>query len=280
MSTNAPKIIEDENLSHAWGRAFLRLMMRPAKKHEPLVISLTGFDGAGPIEAEPIRSALDEALRGVSGKKLFSCRTTASLIFPHDYWRRRPWRSRQEFFDSYLNDMYPRLRALDLRNRRGTYFQRMLQYSGLDGDEAHTVNQLDFVIDLWQKARAKNRRPRHSALQIACFDPAKDHTGSALAVFPCLQQVSACFGEDSGGLAISGYYPSEFIFDRAYGNYLGLCHLGMFMAAQMQVNLVRVNVFVGQPALGYTGKRALTALRQIVQEQLRAAGKPCDGDDA
>jgi thymidylate synthase len=105
-------------------------------------------------------------------------------------------------------------------------------------------------------ARDGSHRPRLSALQVSCFDPPKDHTGQPVRGFPCLQQVSFAY-DNSGGLAVSAYYPSQYIFDRGYGNYLGLCHLGQFMASEMGLQLVRLNCYVNSPLRGDTPKRAL-----------------------
>jgi len=45
--------------------------------------------------------------------------------------------------------------------------------------------------------------------------------------------------------AASGFYASQYLFKRAYGNYLGLCRLGRFMAFQMGLKLVRLTCYAG-----------------------------------
>lgn len=96
-------------------------------------------------------------------------------------------------------------------------------------------------------------------MQVSIYDPPRDHNGSGQGGFPCLQQIS--FGwNDRGGLVVSAYYPTEWIFNRGYGNYLGLCQLGAFMAHEMQLRLERVNVFVALPERGGVPKAALRAL--------------------
>jgi hypothetical protein len=61
-------------------------------------------------------------------------------------------------------------------------------------------------------------------------------------------------------LCITGYYPKEYIFDRGYGNYLGLCRLGQFMANEMGLELAQMTCFVGVAA---AGKMSKTPLRDI-----------------
>ena len=37
----------------------------------------------------------------------------------------------------------------------------------------------------------------------------------------------------TSGLSITGYYATQYVVERAYGNYLGLCRIGRFMAHEM-----------------------------------------------
>jgi hypothetical protein len=80
-------------------------------------------------------------------------------------------------------------------------------------------------------------------LQATTFDPGRDHVASAQLGFPCLQQVS--FEPTAAGLVVNAFYATQQIFDKAYGNYLGLAQLGAFMAHEMGTLLVRMNVMVG-----------------------------------
>ena len=61
--------------------------------------------------------------------------------------------------------------------------------------------------------------------------------------FPCLQLVT--FVPTSAGLTVNAVYATQQIFDKAYGNYLGLAQLGAFMAHEMDMPLARLNVNVG-----------------------------------
>ena len=80
-------------------------------------------------------------------------------------------------------------------------------------------------------------------LQATTFDPGRDHDATAQLGFPCLQQVS--FEPTGAGLVVNAFYATQQIFDKAYGNYLGLAQLGTFMAHEMDMPLARLNVMVG-----------------------------------
>jgi len=270
MSTKLPEIIEENNLSHAWGRAFLHVMDRSSKHLAPLIVSVTGLVNGLPMEDKTIRTELDAKLKEKSRK--CSTKVSALTIFPYDAWTRRGCPDVGAFSKWYLEHFFPRLKARDTRNGHGTYFERMVRFQGSKKDAGTlglaTKNQLEHVVGIWRRDRAKGHSTRHSAIQIAIFDPAKDHTGGVMLGFPCLQQVSLAYdGED--GLAVSAYYPTQYIMDRAYGNYLGLCHLGYFLAKEMGLRMVRLNSFIGLPELGSDWtKKELKPFAEMIRGRL------------
>lgn len=103
--------------------------------------------------------------------------------------------------------------------------------------------------------------------QVATFDPGRDHDATAQLGFPCLQQVS--FVPASDGLVVNAFYATQQIFDKAYGNYLGLARLGAFMAHEMGIPLARLNVMVGVAKLERIGKTD-AAMRPLI-----AAARGC-----
>jgi hypothetical protein len=255
MSTEAPIIIERSNLSHAWADAFLSVARPGQRNTKPLLITIGGFVPPLPPENEDFRRTLDDRLI-VLGKN--PSEISAMVIFPYKIWVRRRRPNCKEFSSICVERLLPRLKKLDRRNQNGTYFERMMAYTGVQRNGARIVNQLQFVIDLLRR----NRRPRESALQIACFDPAKDHTGQPVRGFPCLQQVGLAY-DNHGNLALNAFYPTQYIFDRAYGNYLGLCHLGHFLAHETGLKFARLTCLIGKPELGDVNKSELTAIVRV-----------------
>jgi hypothetical protein len=73
---------------------------------------------------------------------------------------------------------------------------------------------------------------------------------------------------DTDGFSVAGYYPTQSIFHRAYGNYLGLCRLGQFMAHQMGLTLQRMTCYVNHPLRDDVVSRELNDLAALVQETL------------
>lgn len=263
MSTKIPFVIAHPNLSVAWSEAFLRLMAPGNGGLTPLFISTDGFEEGLPIEDPKLRELTDGALAEFDR---FSVRNTAQTIFPQKFWLAKGQPPAEKFAEWYRRYCFPHLYQAAKQNRGGTYFQRMVGY-GAEFDKKYgyitnrPLDQLSAVIDFWKKAKG----PRRSALQVSCFDPQDDHHFKARCGFPCLHQVSFSYDDDDG-LAVTGYYPSEYIFDRGYGNYLGLCHLGHFVAQEVSRRLVRMNCVVAHPILA--GERAPGV--KIGKEDLRS----------
>jgi hypothetical protein len=267
MRTNRPELILERNLSVAWARAFLGVIDNAIG--DSLTLAIRGTEGELPTEDAPIRERLDVALRAA---KIPTVAQTALAIVPYKSWLRLGKPPIGELSEYYLKELLPRLKALSTKNRHGTYFERLVSYSGArhknGADEIRTVNQIEHVISMWKKRAEKGGRPRQSALQLACFDPAKDHTGSALAGFPCLQQISLAYAEE-GTIEINAYYPTQYIFDRAYGNYLGLCQLGHVIANELGARLTGLTCFTGRPELGSGTKTEHRELANFLRQRLK-----------
>jgi hypothetical protein len=105
------------------------------------------------------------------------------------------------------------------------------------------------------------------------FDASHDLTRQRQRGFPCMQQVAFAPDGDQGTLSVSAFYASQYLFKRAYGNYLGLCRLGRFVAHEMGLRLERVTCYVGFAHLDDTpGKLALRELDEQLREALALRG--------
>jgi len=223
-----------------------------------------------PGEDSEVRDSIDEFLLG--HEDIPSVDQTALTIVPYQRWIRMAKPDLNVITDWYLGQYLPRLKARSVANRHGTYFERLVSYTGVKNDDGkptiRLVNQLEHLVNIWSRAGKAGKRPRQSALQLSCFDPAKDHTGAALAGFPCLQQVSLTYKE-AGTLELTAYYPTQYMLERAYGNYLGLCQLGHLIAHLLGVRLTGFNCFVANPELGNLKKSELATLANQLRARLQ-----------
>ncbi len=228
----APLVIESNNLSEAWAQIILHVLENPGTEIAPLVLSLYGFDEDGHIQEDMgLRQSLDDLLKS---KGKISIENVAFTIFPQRYWQITN-RDRVKLFELYRNS-YGRIKEMDKqRNGRGLYFQRMVMY----GRGPFDGNQLEWIISEYTRRTGVRR----SMLQATVFDADKDHVATAQLGFPCLQHVS--FEPTSLGLVVNAFYATQQIFDKAYGNYLGLAQLGAFMAHEFGMPMARLNVMIG-----------------------------------
>ena len=262
-----PVMINESNLSRTWSRLLLRVLDGPGTEVSPLVLSLTGFNPNGIVpEGLAMRQALDQLLK-IKGR--LKVEDVAFTIFPQRIWE-MSCGDRMRLFALY-RETVPRWQAMNKKlNGRGLYFERMVRY----GRGPCDGNQLEWILSQY------GSRPgvRRSMFQATTFDPGRDHVTSAQLGFPCLQQVS--FEPTAAGLVVNAFYATQQIFDKAYGNYLGLAQLGAFMAQEMDMPLARLNVMVGIAKLERITKSdpnfapVIAAARALVSGPVVAPARP------
>lgn len=248
--TNCDEIIHGSDVAQVWTKLFARAMEPGCDHLGPTMVQIRTDDARQMVEFDsPVRSAIDAVLRVAGSPRV---RETASLIFPYS-----PWRAKLLDINAlttwYVGEFMPRLKVIAPSQFRHTYFERMVDFNGTGTSESSGNNQLKFILDRCAETGERQTHFRQSGLQVSIFDPRRDHTRSAQKNFPCLQQLGFYFLED-GSLGLSAYYPTQVIVERAYGNYLGLCQLGVFMAHQLDIPFREFVCFVGSPRLNFKKK--------------------------
>lgn len=239
MNDEKSNYIIEKNLTDAWGSALSLLLEKGKKEIQPLIVTVKDFDQNIPKENLHIRDEIDKLHRN---KKKFNSHTVANTIFPKSLWN--PAKERSLLYERFRR-IFPKILEHDRVGKRyGRYFDRMIDY----GNSSHKVNQLEYILSTIKKGNK-----RRSAYQVSIIDPLIDHTDQRMRGFPCLQQV-AFSPLKGGGLSITGFYPYQYIFDRAYGNYLGLCWLGHFMAHELGLELKEMTCIAGIATLGGINK--------------------------
>ena len=259
-----PRLIDRANLSLAWSAAFQTVDGAPGKEVTPLIVSFTGI-GAEIEETGAIRNLIDEYL---STQGMQSVNTVANTIFPQSVWR-FVGRHRDRLYQEYLDNLPHYVKLEPYKNRMGTYFARLIAFNvdpktGSTNASVNTPsgvsNQLEFIIEHCRPGK------RRSYFQAAVFDPHRDHTGAAQLGFPCLQHISVVPHFPSASLELNAFYATQQLFDKAYGNFLGLARLGQFIAGEVGLQLQRVTCFIGVEKMDRLPPRGqLEAFRQELQ---------------
>jgi hypothetical protein len=219
------------SVGEAWVKA-VRLAMGSKNTNEvcPLITTIEKDKANAEWDDELLRRKVNTLLRRARRQPV---EHVASTIFVKSLWR--AGMPKEEYFSRYLK-IVPKLRRFR-QNRKGVYLERLIDYPG--DKSGNGLNQLEKIIDFYNSGTR-----RRSAFQATPYVPEKDLTGQPYLHFPCLQQV-AFIPSSNADLTVLAFYPVHYLFQRAYGNYLGLVHLGEFMADSMGLALRRVICMAG-----------------------------------
>jgi len=252
----------------------MTLRATPGHRLSPVTISFGGFEGV-PVEEPNIRSLVDASLDEAG---MQSVQTVANTIFPQVLWQVAKG-NRENLYARYSLSLPDYVAMEPGKNRRGLYFGRLIAFDMdhrtggrlpyiPEGLIPENGNQLEFIIKQCKKG------VRASEFQASVFDPARDHSRAAQLGFPCLQHVTLVPSFTDRTLMVNAFYATQQLFEKGYGNFLGLARLGLFVADQTNLNLVRVTCFVGiekmerKPRLTRTFHRLIDACDVLTSEQL------------
>lgn len=257
-------------VSEVWGRALLALAERGAGGERSQILFVVEGN-PDEIEIPTIREALDSHL---AAERQTSVETVAWTIFPHSIWRIHGPKGRTAFFEAYRRAL-PRFVHADRNNRRGLYFARMIGFDvdpvtgeRMGDDIPKEGNQLEIVLQRYERGQETGRGVQRAKLQVAVFDPTRDHIPGPYLPFPCLQHVTFEPDSKSGVLHTNAFYATQQLVRKGYGNLLGLYQLGAFMAAEMELKPGRLAVFVGVERLGDVPKKRFAPMMDEVEDAL------------
>lgn len=161
---------------------------------------------------------------------------------------------RPEDLAERYRQMYPVIRRYP-GSHRGTYFGRLVSYPAVSKTG---VDQLGTVISRLRAQASGTKIAAAYEIDIAAATDAED-VGADLLVhtagkdnsyigFPCLSHISLQLDRDRRVHA-AALYRSHFMFERAYGNYLGLGRLLAYIAEQAGLACGTLTVMAGHARL-------------------------------
>jgi hypothetical protein len=268
-------------LLEAWANAYLDMKQTPGGEFAPFTVSVNTPSGLSlsAIHDHPMVRALDECLDHDGEQKVEG---VAFTIFPERIWRLCGG-DREELYREFMRSLRTFVKWEPRKNQGGMYFARVIGF-GIDhrtgaklGYKASKTlaedgNQLEHVIRQCKKSVERGRKMARMQLQAAIFDPFRDLTTAAQPSFPCLQHLAFDPDPESGGLAVSAFYATQQLYVKAFGNWLGLCRLGEFVAGQAGLKLTRFSCFVGVQKMDKAPKSP--ALRaNLLREAKEVAGR-------
>lgn len=234
-------VIKSDSISEAWIEAVQTAADCSGHEAIPLVINIDCDPEGRAHEDLGFRSHLNRALES---EGCATVETVARTIFPKGFWNRT--KPREDLYARYFR-VLPKLRKCS-KNKRGQYFERLIGFQ-LNRNSDQRFNQLEHVIQTY-----KGGNHRRSALQASLVNPFLDWNNSKQLGFPCLHQVAFLPRGRDRTLRVMAYYPLHYLFERAYGNYLGLMWLGEFMAHEMELFFEGITCVSGVAALEVSEK--------------------------
>jgi thymidylate synthase len=224
--TGDPIFISATSLADAWKKTILEAINK-GKELTPFILSITEFEDTLTFQSELDRHLLSNNHQETE--------TVAGTIFPEQLYRYVRYK-RDLLYEEY-NRSFPRIQSIATANRRGTYFQRMIAYKNPIGNP---VNQLENII----LSLTEGNVNRRSKLQISIFDATQDHLPGPFQGFPCLQHLTF-YKSKNDGLVLNSFYAMQYLYEKAYGNWLGLVNLGKFVARESGLDLHKLNLYAG-----------------------------------
>jgi thymidylate synthase len=258
----APHITAD-TLSKAWVES-ARVLLESADHHAMhMIVHITDPTGEDP----EIRRAVDDLMVVY---KYQSVETIANTIFPRAIAATsRDYLHLAQRYEA----MYETLRKRWRRNVYGTYFGRIVAYPTPSGN----VDQLASLIE-HLKIESKTHNPKTARFEttfvvpdgdglpddefsesLGVFAPGPDRNRAM--AFPCLSHCSFQLDRDRRVHALA-HYRSQYLLQRAYGNYLGLGRLLDYVATSAGLITGELTVVAGHIRL----ENGIKSVRHLVAQ--------------
>lgn len=205
---NAPQVSET-TIGRAWAAAVEYLLSQPSHEAVNLVVKI-----ASPLENPDDTALIDEL---AAEHHLPTVATVANTLFPRRLARRS---SNSTSLVERYRHILPRIRRAG--NPLGTYFARMTTF----GSASDPIDQLTGAIGKLREAHDPAIGAMSSRYELAIYDPAHDR--NKMRGFPCLSFLS--FHLHDGRLHLAAHYRNHYYVKRAYGNYVALGALLMYVA--------------------------------------------------
>lgn len=266
----ADQMIRGGNCGQAWVNVTRTVLRSPGRKllHPTVRINR-------PYEENPAVRELVGSLLAARG--LPTVETVVNTVFPAALARLT---AGPEELATQYRELYPRVRQAAKANKRGTYFGRMVEHPA----DGRKVDQLNNIIARLRKHAAKPASHPvagpvyemgfvladeegddtiESSVEVPIYSPKTD---SMPLGFPCMSHLS--FQAVDRTVHAMAHFRSQYVVQRAYGNYLALGLLLRYVAEAAGLEPGALTVNVGLIALEGAVGPVETGLNLLIQPTL------------
>lgn len=216
------RLITARNTSEAWVSAAASLLAN-GNRVTHLMVEIAEPQ----VEVPAARKVVDRFFSEYEALGYGTVDKVADTLFPSDYYDPTEPDSAAKLFERWQE-------AREFESKTvpaGDYFGRMVDYPASTG----AVNQLQRVIERLKWARGQGRRNGNitevaidfADTHLRIQDPGKD---TSIMGFPCLSHVSITLAD--GRIHGSAVYRAQDFTLKAYGNYVGLARVIVFLAEE------------------------------------------------
>ncbi len=244
--------LRGENVSRAWVNVIRAVDAMPGDQAFQVTVRID----RPAEEVAGIRAAVDQLLGTLRLAPVDEVRNT---VFPASLALKYP--EPADLTARYRNYTYPRLKRLERENAKGTYFNRFADYPASAG-------AIDQLVNVAEKLRASKAGTRVKSmyevdmaegLDMAVYRHTKDHKKRM--AFPCLSFCS--FQLDGHRVHLVAHYRSQYLVQRAYGNYLGLGQLLQYVATAAGFDTGQLLVVAGHARIDKSVSAVRMALESV-----------------
>jgi hypothetical protein len=278
---------QEPGIELAWARTFLEAVTHPGCELAPFMMCISAASGLVMPDtlSHPLVTALNACLADEGHQDV---EKVAFPLFPERLWKVSGG-NRQEFYAEFLRNQRSYASWEPRKNQGGMYFGRLIGFgvhhkTGKDlgftpsKTLAKEGNQLEHVIKQCRRSVELGKSVARMQLQATTFDPYRDLTTSGQPCFPCLQHIAFDPDVKAHSLALTAFYATQQLFVKAFGNWLGLCRLGSFVAEQSGLKLTRFTGCAGVQKMDVSPKGGelktnLIRVARTVVEQATDASK-------
>jgi hypothetical protein len=243
--------------TEAWVKAANYLRHTPGKTAYNLLLDIQSPHVVTQADMQAI-ALLDQLL---SKHDHYSVSTVAGTIFPQGLYARF---GAKGVFEIYPNDVYPRIKE----NSWGRYAYRIVRRRNSQGKYFNPLEQL--VRKLKKQLagertfRAVYELPTVEDLEISTYDAALD--ADRLLPHPCLSHLSFKVSEDNKQLLLTALYRSQYFFQKALGNLVGLAQLQRFAAQEAGLTPGNLICLATLATLDTSGAGGVAAAEKLLDE--------------
>jgi len=244
---NTPTLIVASSFQEVWAQALLKLKASHWEMWN-LVVQIS------------CPSVIDLEIQGnvmhfAQQHRLITPVQVAHTIFPYKLYKHST--SRDMLYKKYWR--YFKFTRTQPHRGWGTYFERMIRYSP-DGNNSHAVDQLSNIID------AINERNTNYGAAYVVVIPYPQKESKRKMGAPCLNYLTVQVetGEiQKYRINLLAVYRNHDFLERAYGNYLGLCKLLEYIAAETNSEVGKLTC-ISSHAYVPNYKRELISLADLI----------------